>query len=134
MEPRLEHARETLLRGVDEINKTGIQNQEALCNMEKLIQTYHYIAEIEMLEEFDQEDYERGYEGGYGRRGGRRGYGRGYERRGYGREGGRRGYGGYEREGYENGGNDVRMFLEESMRNAKSEPERERIRRLMNEY
>lgn len=132
MEPRLEHARETLLRGVDEINKTGIQNQEALCNMEKLIQTYHYIAEIEMLEEFDQEDYERGYERGYGRRGGRRGYGRGY-----GREGGRRGYGGYERrgyEGYENDGNEVRMFLEESMRNAKTEPERERIRRLMSEY
>lgn len=119
MDYRLEQARETLLRGVDEINKSGLQNQEALCNMEKLIQTYHYIAEIEMAEEFEPEDYERGYERSYNRnregRRARRGYNRGYNR------------------GYENDG-DMKMFLEDSMRKATTEQERERIRRLMGDY
>lgn len=120
MDHRIENARETLLKAIHEINQTGIQNKETLCNMTELIKGYHYLAEIEMLEELGAEEYEREY-GRYDRM-----YGRGDEVRAR-----RRGY--RRNRNYGNEG-DMHMYLEEQMRNAKTEQERERIRRLMDEY
>ena len=118
----IEQSKETLLRGLEEINGRGLQNPESLCNMEKLLKSYHYIAEMEMLEELGPEEYERAYgryDRMYGRDGGNQ---RRYERtrsyrrtRTYGHDG------------------DMHMFLEEQMRKAPTEQERERIRRLMEE-
>ena len=120
MDHRLEQAKEKIHQAIEEISMRGIENPETICNMEKLVKSAHYIAEIEMLEEITPDDYAKGYSRYYdsGRnRGGNRGgtYNRNRDRD----------YG---------GGDDVRMYLEESLRNAKSDHERERIRRMMNEY
>lgn len=114
----IEQSKETLLRGLEEINGKGLQNPESLCNMEKLLKSYHYIAEMEMLEELGPEEYEREY-GHYDRAYGRNGDTQRRRTRGY-----RRTYG---HDG------DMKLFLEEAMRKATNEQERERIRRLMEE-
>lgn len=113
MDHRLEEARDLILRGVEEITQKGALTSEGLCNMEKLVKSYHYLAEAEMLEDLDAEDYET-YERGYGRTepSQRRTVRRGYVRN-YGTDG------------------DMRMYLEDQLRNATTEQERERIRRLM---
>lgn len=110
MDVRAERAREIILNGFDEIGKKELTT-ESLCNLEKLVKSYHYLAEVEMLEDLNEEDdYERGY-------GKARGYRRNYRRRIY--------------DGYGAENEDMKMFLEDSLRNARNEQERERIHRLM---
>lgn len=78
-------------------------NPEVLKNMSCIIDSLHHIEETSMLEDVAED-----YDGNYGRRYGRR-RGRMY------------------------GNDDMRMFMEESLRRATTEGERDRIRRLMNE-
>lgn len=111
MDHRLETSRNIMLMELEKINNTGSLNTDSLCNMGKLIDGLHHIEEIKMLEEVGDDYYPESY-------------GRGHEYR-------RRRYGGrYEHDPY--AGEDMRSFLEESMRRATTDAERERIRRLMN--
>lgn len=125
MDHRIETSRNVLLNELEKINQAGSLNPDSLCNMGKIIDGLHHIEEIRMYEEVG--DYPETYE---------RSYGRTYDNGGYGyspRRARRMMRGNYDR-GYDRGyGNDGDMhsFLEESMRKASTEQERERIRRLM---
>jgi len=111
MDHRIEKSRNVLLNELDKINQVGTLNPDSLCNMGKIIDGLHHIEEIRMYEEVgENEPYERGYNRGYGETGSRR------MRR-------------WTEPYY--GGDDMHSFLEESMRKATTEQERERIRRLM---
>lgn len=113
MDHRVESSKHKLLSELDKINQVGSLTPDALKNMTCIIDGLHHIEEISMLEDVAED-----YDGNYGRNRRDR-----YNGRGYGR--------GYRNDGY--GSDDMRMFMEEQMRRATTEPERERIRRLMNE-
>lgn len=111
MDHRIETSKNIMLTELEKINNTGSLNPDSLCNMGKLIDGLYRIEKMRMIEDVG-EDY---YPESYGRYDGRP------RRRMY--------RGRYEHDPYE--GEDMHSFLEESMRKATTEAERERIRRLM---
>lgn len=150
----LKRTEELLHKGIKEINDKGDLNNASLDILGKTLDAYKDLCEIKEKDNPSYGRSYRGYEGyeGYGARRGRdgdgdgrynesyRGYeGRGYEGRGYGENYGNRGYG----DNYGNRGGYGRMYghnedivegLRKDMQNAKSEEEREYIRKMIRKY
>lgn len=107
MDHVVESSKHKLLTELDKINRIENLNPDALKNMSCIIDALHHIEEISMLQDVSED-----YGGDYSRRGrGRVTYRSRYDWR---------------------DGDDMRAYLDEQMRHAQTEPERERIRLLMN--